>query len=52
MSTAEPAHLAHAECYAGALRAGHVERIDDAYSFTPEDQPEALARAIASFTAS
>jgi pimeloyl-ACP methyl ester carboxylesterase len=40
---------AHAERYAAALADGHVVPIDDAYSFTPEDQPAALARAIAEF---
>ena len=41
--------LAHAEAYARALAAAHIERIDDAYSFTPEDQPTKLAEAIARF---
>lgn len=40
---------AHAERYAAALTDGSVVLIEDAYSFTPEDQPEALARAIAEF---
>jgi pimeloyl-ACP methyl ester carboxylesterase len=35
--------------YADALRDGQVELIEDAYSFTPEDQPAALAEAIARF---
>ncbi|HST55052.1 MAG TPA: alpha/beta hydrolase [Solirubrobacteraceae bacterium] len=39
----------HAQHYANALRSGHVELIEDAYSFTPEDQPERLAGAIATF---
>jgi pimeloyl-ACP methyl ester carboxylesterase len=41
--------IAHAERYAEQLRRGCVVPIDDAYSFTPEDRPEALARAIAAF---
>ncbi len=41
--------IAHAERYAAALHDGRVARIDDAYSFTPEDQPHALADAIAAF---
>lgn len=41
--------LTHAERYARALRHGEVVRIDDAFSFTPEDQPEALAAAIRTF---
>ncbi len=40
---------AHAERYASALADGRVVLIDDAYSFTGEDQPAALARAIAEF---
>jgi len=39
--------IAHAERYAASLADGRVVRIDDAYSFTPEDQPVALAAAIA-----
>jgi pimeloyl-ACP methyl ester carboxylesterase len=41
--------IAHAERYAAQLRRACVLPIDDAYSFTPEDQPEALARAVATF---
>ena len=41
--------IANAERYAAALADGRVVRIDDAYSFTPEDQPERLAAAIAAF---
>ena len=41
--------LAHAERYAAALRQGTVVRIDDSFSFTPEDQPAAVASAIRSF---
>jgi steroid delta-isomerase-like uncharacterized protein len=41
--------LAHAEAYASSLAAARIERIDDAYSFTPEDQPTQLAEAIARF---
>jgi len=43
--------LANAQRYAGELAAGRVVAIPDAYSFTPEDQPEALATAIADFCA-
>jgi pimeloyl-ACP methyl ester carboxylesterase len=41
--------LAHAERYASALKRGELVRIDDAYSFTPEDRPEAVAEAICRF---
>lgn len=41
--------LAHAERYAAALRHGSLVQIDDSYSFTPEDQPAAVAAAIRSF---
>jgi pimeloyl-ACP methyl ester carboxylesterase len=41
--------LAHAERYASALKRGELVQIDDAYSFTPEDCPEALAEAICRF---
>jgi pimeloyl-ACP methyl ester carboxylesterase len=40
---------AHAERYASALKKGEIVRIDDAYSFTPEDQPGAVAEAIRDF---
>jgi pimeloyl-ACP methyl ester carboxylesterase len=43
--------IAHAERYAEQLRYGLVEPIADAYSFTPEDQPKALAGAISRFIA-
>jgi pimeloyl-ACP methyl ester carboxylesterase len=43
--------IAHAERYAAALQDGRVVPIEDAYSFTPEDQPAALADAIAAFAA-
>jgi pimeloyl-ACP methyl ester carboxylesterase len=39
--------IAHAERYASALRHGRLVRIQDSFSFTPEDQPEAVAGAIA-----
>ena len=39
--------LQNARRYASELAHGHVELIDDAYSFTPEDQPATLARIIA-----
>ncbi len=41
--------LAHAERYASALKHGKLVRIEDSFSFTPEDQPERVAEAIASF---
>jgi len=41
--------LEHAERYAGALKHGRLVPIEDAYGFTPEDQPEAVATAIRSF---
>jgi pimeloyl-ACP methyl ester carboxylesterase len=40
---------ADAERYAAALARGRLALIDDAYSFTPEDQPERLAEAIAAW---
>jgi pimeloyl-ACP methyl ester carboxylesterase len=43
--------LAHAERYAEALKNARLVRIDDSYSFTPEDQPAAVAAAIQSFVA-
>ncbi len=43
--------LAHAERYARALKHGELVRIDDAFSFTPEDQPDAVAEAIRQFAA-
>jgi pimeloyl-ACP methyl ester carboxylesterase len=39
----------HARRYADALPDGRLELIADAYSFTPEDQPAALADALARF---
>ncbi len=41
--------LESARRYAGELAHARVELIEDAYSFTPEDQPEILARHIAAF---
>lgn len=41
--------LAHAERYSSALKHGELVRIDDAFSFTPEDRPEAVAEAIREF---
>jgi pimeloyl-ACP methyl ester carboxylesterase len=41
--------LAHAERYAAALADGALARIDDSYSLTPEDRPDAVASAILSF---
>jgi pimeloyl-ACP methyl ester carboxylesterase len=40
---------ADAKRYAGALRDGRVVLIEDAYSFTPEDQPDRLAQEISAF---
>jgi pimeloyl-ACP methyl ester carboxylesterase len=39
--------LPNARRYADTLRQGSVILIEDAYSFTPEDQPQRLAAAIA-----
>jgi pimeloyl-ACP methyl ester carboxylesterase len=44
--------LAHAQRYAQALADGRVTPIPDAFSFTPEDQPERLAAALAQFCSS
>lgn len=41
--------ISHAERYAKALRNGRLVSIDDAYSFTPEDRPDAVAAAIREF---
>jgi pimeloyl-ACP methyl ester carboxylesterase len=41
--------FAHAERYAAELSDARVAAIDDSYSFTPEDQPAELARALAAF---
>jgi pimeloyl-ACP methyl ester carboxylesterase len=41
--------LAHAQRYTDALHAAELVVIDDAYSFTPEDQPKAVAEAINHF---
>jgi pimeloyl-ACP methyl ester carboxylesterase len=41
--------IAHAERYASALKRGEMVRIDDAFSFTPEDNPDAVAKAIRDF---
>lgn len=41
--------IAHARRYAAALPAAELVELDDSYSFTPEDQPAALASAIAAF---
>ncbi len=43
--------LANARRYADALSCGSLALIEDAYSFTPEDQPEALAAAFERFIA-
>jgi pimeloyl-ACP methyl ester carboxylesterase len=40
---------ADAKCYANALSDGHMVLVEDAYSFTPEDQPDRLAGEIAKF---
>jgi pimeloyl-ACP methyl ester carboxylesterase len=42
---------ADAERYASELTDGHIVLIEDAYSFTPEDQPVRLAEEIAAFVA-
>ena len=41
--------VAHARRYAAALPAAELVEIEDSYSFVPEDQPQALAAAIAAF---
>ncbi len=41
--------IAHAARYADQLANARLVRIADSYSFTPEDQPEAVATAIRSF---
>jgi pimeloyl-ACP methyl ester carboxylesterase len=41
--------IAHAVHYADQLADAELVRITDSYSFTPEDQPEAVATAIGSF---
>ena len=41
--------LAHAQRYASALQNGSLVQIQDSLSFTPEDQPAAVAAAISSF---
>jgi pimeloyl-ACP methyl ester carboxylesterase len=43
--------LAHAGAYAGTFVDARVELIEDAYSFTAEDQPQRLAELIATFIA-
>lgn len=43
--------LAHAQNYAAALPNARIELIADAFSFTPEDQPERLAALIGTFIA-
>lgn len=43
--------LAHAQNYAAVLPNARIEEISDAFSFTPEDQPEKLSTLIASFIA-
>jgi pimeloyl-ACP methyl ester carboxylesterase len=40
---------ANAQRYADALTDGRVALVEDAYSFTPEDQPGRLAEEIARF---
>jgi pimeloyl-ACP methyl ester carboxylesterase len=41
--------LEHARRYAEALRNGRLVTIEDAFSFTPEDQPAAVATALREF---
>jgi pimeloyl-ACP methyl ester carboxylesterase len=49
-STEDPVFpLAHARRYAAALANAELVEISDSYSFTPEDQPAAVAAAIAEF---
>ncbi len=43
--------LPHAQRYARELADGRVTLVSDAFSFTPEDQPALLARALAQFCA-
>jgi pimeloyl-ACP methyl ester carboxylesterase len=43
--------LAHAQRYAGELAKSQLTAISDAFSFTPEDQPLRLVRALAQFCA-
>jgi pimeloyl-ACP methyl ester carboxylesterase len=43
--------LANARRYASALRNARVELVTDAFSFTPEDQPEQLAKLLPAFAA-
>jgi pimeloyl-ACP methyl ester carboxylesterase len=43
--------IEHARRYAGELEDARVIELDDCYSFTPEDQPGALADAIGAFAA-
>jgi pimeloyl-ACP methyl ester carboxylesterase len=43
--------LAHAQRYASELANGQLTVIPDAFSFTPEDQPQPLATALARFCA-
>ena len=43
--------IAHAERLAALLPDARIVRIDDAYTFVPEDQPERLAEVVASFVA-
>ncbi len=41
--------IEHARRYAAALPSAHLVEVDDCFSFTPEDQPRAVASAISSF---
>jgi pimeloyl-ACP methyl ester carboxylesterase len=43
--------IEHARRYAGELPSARLVELEDSYSFTPEDQPLALAEAIAGFAA-
>jgi pimeloyl-ACP methyl ester carboxylesterase len=43
--------IEHARRYAAALPSAELIELDDCFSFTPEDQPGALAEAIAAFAA-
>lgn len=42
--------IAHAERYAAELKAAELVSIDNSFSFTPEDRPDAVAAAIRSFS--
>ena len=43
--------LDHARKLADILPAGHVEEVEDSYTYVPEDQPERLAQLVSGFAA-